>query len=220
MKKKILLLVITLFLITGCEPKLTYEINSGKIVENISVDVNDDYSKSKLEDTIEFYGYNKDNGYKYNVSPNSDGYNIKIKGSKQGLEGFTENNNLLNTCYNIVDFNYEKDEKKYYLGTSKGYSCMTYDYMETTGVTITIKTFNKVYDSNADEKGFGTYTWKIDETNYKDSSIMIIVSSNQYVWYYKYRYQFIGLGIVIIIGFLLLIIISIFRRSSKKANEI
>lgn len=220
MKKKILLLVTTLFLITGCQPKLTYEINSGKITESISIDVDDEYSKSRLEETIEYYGYNKNNGYKYNVSKIDNGYNINIKGSKQSLESFVENNNLVNTCYNIVDLSYEENEKRYYLGTSKGYNCMTYDYMETTGIEITIKTFNKVYETNADSKGFGTYTWKINGANFEESSIIFIVSSNQYVWYYKYRYLFIGLGTILVIGIVFLIVREIFSNSSKKANEI
>ena len=68
--------------------------------------------------------------------------------------------------------------------------------MELDSVSISIKTYHKVIDNNADEVKNNVYTWNIDRDNISTNNILFVVSKSEYVWYYRYRYLFGGLIVI------------------------
>lgn len=224
MKKQrfIILLFLMIFLLTGCEPKVTYEILDGKMTETVEMNIGSAYSEKRIQELADYYSFSKENGYLTSVEQIANGYNVKTSMEKEiDLEAYFESDlRFINQCYEIVSFTYEKEEKKYYLGTSKGFECMTYDYNHADKIDVTIKTYNKVYNHNADEAKNGEYTWHITRDNAEKNNILFVVGKGTYVWYYQYRYLFIGLISVAIFAVIMYIIIGIFRHLSKRANKI
>lgn len=214
-KGKILFLLFAVLLLSGCEVKYNIKLDNGKISEEIIIPYDKIYKESYEKD----YFYDVFNEQKYSTSIED------IKGTKKFVLRTNKldimnisGNDLYDFCYDSIDVLLE--ENTYYVGTSSEFKCMTYDYLDVDSVEINIKTYNKVIKSNADKNKFGTYTWIINDDNYKNKNIIFVVSKNEYVWYYKYKGLFIGLlsilG-VILIGILIKII---FQKKSNKVNKI
>lgn len=221
MNKKILLLLflVSIFSLTGCDAKYEIQIDDSNITENIFLSIPTEISEKKISELIDFYGINSDSAFTQKIDQVDDLYNVSLTGRKTKVEQYFDNSDsFISKCYNKVSFTLE--DGKYYIGTSKGFKCLTYDYMELDSVTINIKTYHKVYDNNADKVSNNTYTWNIDRKNISDNNILFVVSKSEYVWYYKYRYLFGGLIAVFAISLVTYIVISIFRASSKRANKI
>lgn len=221
MNKKILvlLLITFIFFLTGCDAKYEMEIKNSKITENISVSIPSKYTEKEINENIDYFGINSDSAYNQKIVKKDNESIISLSGKKLKISDFfNSSDSFVNKCYNKVSFVLE--DGKYYIGTSKGFKCLTYEYMELNNVTINIKTYHKVYDNNADKVSGNTYTWHINKDNISTSNILFVVSKNDYVWYYEYRYLFGGLLAVSAVCLLTYIIISIFRTSSKKANKI
>lgn len=221
MNKKILLLILSIFIfsLTGCDAKYEMEIKNSKVTENISFSVPNDYNEKKINDLIDYYGVNADSAFTQKISKEKDFTDVSLNGKKSKLDDyFDSSDSFINKCYNKVGFVLE--DGIYYIGTSKGFKCLTYDYMKLDKVSISIKTYHKVYDNNADKVKNNVYTWNIDENNISTNNILFVVSKNKYVWYYRYRYLFFGIIAVSAIFLITYTVISIFRMSSNKANKI
>jgi len=221
MNKKILvlLLITFIFFLTGCDAKYEMEIKNSKITENISVSVPSKYTEKEINDNINYFGINSDSAYNQKIAKKDNENIISLSGKKSKISDFFDSSaSFVNKCYNKVSFVLE--DGKYYIGTSKGFKCLTYEYMELDSITISIKTYHKVYDNNADKVSNNVYTWNINKNNISKSNILFVVSKNEYVWYYKYRYLFGGLISIFAVFFITYIIISVFRASSKRANKI
>lgn len=221
MNKKILLLIllIPIFSLTGCDAKYEMEIKDSKITENISFSVPNTYSNQQINKLVDYYGMNSDSGFKEKITDDGNNKTVSLTGHVVKIDTYFDNSDsFINKCYNSVNFTL--DGGKYYIGTSKGFKCLTYDYMEIKNFTISIETYHKVYDNNADKVKNNVYIWNININNIKKNSILFIVSKSDYVWYYKYRYLFGGLAAVGITLFTIYLVISIFKMSSKHANKI
>lgn len=221
MNKKVLILILSIFVfsLTGCDAKYEMEIKNSKITENISFSVPNEYNEKKINELIDYYGINTDSAFTQKITKGSVATEVSLSGRKSKLEVyFDSSDSFISKCYNKVSFTLE--DGKYYIGTSKGFKCLTYDYMKLDKVSISIKTYHKVYDNNADKVKNNVYTWNIDENNISSNNILFVVSKNDYVWYYKYRYLFGGLIAIFAISLVTYIVISIFRSSSKRANKI
>ncbi len=217
-KKILLILLISVFSLTGCSAKCEMEIKNGSITENISISVPNEYTEKKINGLIEYYGINEDSAFNQKITKNSSFMDISLTGKKEKLDSFFSDDGFIKKCYNKVSFILE--DGKYYIGTSKGFKCLTYDYMELDNISISIKTYNKVYDNNADDVKGNVYTWKIDKSNVSNHSMMFVVSKNDYVWYYKYRYLFGGLIAVCSLFIVIYLIILTFKSSSNRVNKI
>ncbi len=221
MNKKvfILILFISVFSLTGCDAKYEMEIKNNKITENISFSVPNENSEKKINELIDYYGINADSAFTQKLTKGSNDTEVSLSGKTTKLDAyFDSSDSFINKCYNKVSFTLE--DGMYYIGTSQGFKCLTYDYMQLDKVSISIKTYHKVYDNNADEVSNNVYTWNIDRNNLKTNNILFIVSKSEYVWYYKYRYLFGGLIAVSAIFLVTYMVISIFSASSKRANKI
>lgn len=221
MNKKILLLIFLVFtfFLTGCDAKYQMEIKDSKITEDLSFSIPNEYNEKKINELIDYYEINNESSFTHKIIKESNATKVSLAGKNTKIDAYFENSDsFINKCYNSVSFLLE--DGKYFIGTSAGFKCLTYDYMELDSVAISIKTYHKVYDSNADEVNKNVYTWHIDRNNISTHKILLIVSKSEYIWYYKYRYLFGGLIVVFSVFLITYLVISIFRLSSKKVNKI
>ena len=218
-KQLILILIIFVFSSTGCDAKYEMEIKNSKITENISVSIPSKYTEKEINENIDYFGINSDSAYNQEIAKKEKDSIISLSGKKLKISDFFDSSDsFINKCYNKVSFILE--DGKYYIGTSKGFKCLTYEYMELDSVSISIKTYHKVYDNNADKVSNNVYTWNINKDNISINNILFVVSKNEYVWYYRYRYLFGGIIAVSAIFLVTYLVISIFRGTSKRANKI
>ena len=210
-KLKIFLSLTLVFFFVGCTPKLTYTISGNNISESIEINFGNDSDRKTIEQTLDYYSHRKDlNGYKGIISLDETPMNTY----------FANNTVLINQCYEDVDFSYKAFEGKYSIKTSKGFQCLVYDYNVVDELFVSIKSYNKVYEHNADEVKNNVYTWHITRDNMDDQSILFVVGNKKYAWYYQYRFLIVGLGLVLGLALIVKIVIIIFKNISKNVNHI
>lgn len=170
--KKIYLLFITLFLLTGCTVEYSLEFNNDILEEKIILGPITENAKAELDFfepyAIESYGYED----QYDVNLKNDIMTLKYKYNKN-LYGMST---PLNDCYDLSSFSY--DDEYYYLLTSKEFKCLNYAGYETEEVKINFKTNYDVVSNNADYVNNDTYTWVINNNNYQDKAIEIKLDKN------------------------------------------
>lgn len=205
-KLKIFLTILLIFFFAGCSPKLNYTILDGKITESIEVNFDKKSNKEEIEQTLSYYSQRENIKANIEIEKIKNGYKGKIKSQELSIDEYVSNDTtLINECYEKIGFVYEEAEGRYYLNTSKGFQCMIYDYNVVDELTITIQTYNKVYNHNADEVNHNKYIWHITKDNADEQNILFVVGNKQYVWYYRFKDVFIGVALIIIIVVLSLI---------------
>jgi len=210
MKKiKYIFLLIIIFLVSGCSVKYNLRINNGKVDETIVIPYDKNY-KGSYENVL------------YSIKPTKS-YKLKIKDSSAFMEMKNETLTILKTnyayshCFNTISV--EEDDDYYYIGTSKGFNCMTYSYMDIDNLEISFKTYNIVKENNADSNFLGTYKWNITKDNYAEKNITFVVSKKEHVWYYNYKGIIPGILSVLAVVLVAAIIVRYFSRRSEKANK-
>lgn len=214
--KKILMLLITTILLTGCSATYEIDITKDKIndiilIETDSKNVNNaniattNTFKTKLgewENGHDFYKRelvttaNK-TGYQYTYSFNYEEYDAMSQ---------------IRKCYDSFNLKYDKEIS---LSTSKEFLCKNY-YPQVKNYTIKITSEYNITSSNADSKKDNTHIWYINANNYKNKPINININKNKlYIKEKKKDYSFIK-KILFIIFFIILVIIFIKRRKDIK----
>ena len=211
-KNKILIVVLLSLVLCGCDAHYDIKIRGNKISEKITVQA----SKEEVKQKAKFdYYYDYSAKKKYNVRTNND--KLILYNNKAKFESLATNN-LSSYCFDVIEATETKES--YTLGTSEGFSCIDYENQNIDEIVITLNTFNKVTEHNADETKFGKYIWYIDNYNYKNKRIYFSVKKNDYLWYYRLRGLFIGLGSVLLIVIIGAIIIKVFKTKSNEENKI
>ena len=216
MKKiKLIILLLAVLIMSGCEIKYNIELKNGRISEEIIIPYIEEYKDSYVREY--YYDIINERKYSSEIIEIDNKKNFVLKSKRVGLD-ILANNDLTRFCYDSMEV--LEQDGTYYIGTSSIFKCMTYDYLDVDKIEINIKTYNKVFESNADKKSYNKHTWIIDENNFHDKNIIFVVSKNEYVWYYKYKNLFLGLlGIVVLIGLGFLIRMIILYMSDR-ANRI
>ena len=165
MYKKIFLVLLVLFLFSGCNASYDLVIDDGIFKENLKVSNVHVDSVDRL--ILPIY-YDIDEYDKKKVKPGDDGfYDARYDVNSYSLfHNFDYkdygNSTLLNYCYNKVDSYYEEDI--YYISTSGNFKCFDYyDGIDT--ITVKINTKYKLIASNADFVKGNNYYWNINKNN-------------------------------------------------------
>ncbi len=223
--KKIILLLLTIFVLSGCQVKYDLEFKDDSLIENINISLD-----KKLENQInglkKFKAYaNFDN--KYQNLYNSEFYE---KGSSF-VANYNFNYNFdqfryatyINTCFDAFSFLEQNGE--YIISTSEGFKCMVFEYSKVDSVQVNIKSNHVVIESNADVVDNDVYTWNIDDDNASNKRIYIKFGNvKEYTllekigMYIKENILMISIIFGILITIMLTLSIIIFI--SKKNNEI
>ena len=216
MKKNILLLLF-IFLLTGCTIDYNLEIEKNRLVENISGTV----SKEEYELNEEYADANKIYNLLFTdqtpILNGTDVYDKNIENTSDGVKynfGYIYKNNydksrIINTCFEKVDIREEDDY--YYVDLSGDFYCLY-----TNKINVNVKSNYVVIEHNADKVKDNTYTWIIDKNNKEIHAVISKDLVNNISTESKPNY-------FRIIGFVVLIVLSVityFLYKKKNSGEV
>lgn len=172
MKK--LLLVILIFLVTGCTAQYNLTIDQSTIKENVTVVlpktiVTDDQLQPYLQNGNKVYPSSSDSSlYKSDLTEDDGNYYLAYEYSHD-YEMFNQSM-FVKKCYQEVSL--KSNEETISLVTSNQFNCIKMEdgaYLDNVDINITTKL--KVKSHNADKVNGNTYTWNINESNYQNKPI-------------------------------------------------
>lgn len=190
MEKKLILLVISIFLVSGCEAEYNLEIKGDDYIESTSVNagsqevISENFTSSNIydfykdkpiplfnDDAILDESNEKMNGVAYYDKTNSnDGDNINMQLEGNFQSSTIDKSNLINFAYNR--FLKATIDGNVVLSTGENFKIFE-QFPNLDKVTIRIKTDNNVVKNNADEIEKNTYIWHVNRDNYSDKAIYL-----------------------------------------------
>jgi uncharacterized protein YxeA len=214
--KKIIFLLITICLLTGCTA--TYDINITKETINDTIKIEADSTKvnnanKQTTDTFNQKIGEWENGhdfYKREIITTADktGYQYTYNFNFDEYDAMSQ----IRKCYKDFNLTYDNDIE---LTTSKEFLCRNY-YPQVKTFTINITSEYEITSSNADSIKDNVHTWKINANNYKVRPINIKINkSKMYIPEEEPNYKNIK-SIIFIIIFFILVIIFIKRKKDIK----
>lgn len=201
--KKIIFLLISCFILTGCSINYNLDINDDNFTETITGNVlnseinnNDNYSINMynfLINTEQKAFYNNDNIF-YNKSTNKINDKIDFEYNYTFNSSNFNNSRIINECFDNHAFDYK--DGIYYLVVSGKFNC----YYTNTNINIT--TDHKVISNNAETINDNTYSWTITEKNKDDIYFFITIdkTNKNKIDFEWNTFKTIGLIIIIILS--------------------
>lgn len=245
MKKKILFLLILLFMTTGCNANYDIEIYNNQVKEkmefvntdNTSWDSEVQYGLSYREllnasyrypypvfsstvvdedDTIKLDGIEY---YKNTLIEENNKLGQRLEYNQFTLDNFSDSS-LVKKCYQY--FNIIEKDDVIVLSTSLENKCFKeYPLLDT--ITVNLKTNHKVVSNNADITNGYHYTWNLTKENQEDAAISITIKKDEYIFNYENEFVKKIIYITIFIGIILSvsgITYLYFKSKRKNLNEI
>lgn len=175
MNRKMGILVLCLFLLSGCSVTYNLDIDSNGIFkESIEGKVNNSEINEEDRGDETIYSY-----LLYSATPLIDEEGVydkvlKDRGSrKEFLYSYTFNgdyykSNALNNCFN--DPSFKEDDEYYYIDLKGPFTCLFSDK-----VVVNVTSNLGVVEDNADKISDNTYTWVIDK---EDTSLRMVLAKN------------------------------------------
>lgn len=217
-KKLLLLIIVSLFILTGCSTVVNVDIKQGEIKENIEISMmSSNYNVDNIYEYVEnelfeveydseIMGYFK---LKNNVNSNP------LKAYRVYQISEYESDLLLNRCFDKTDIDVNNNILTV---KAEGFNCYSkYDGMG--NITINLNSTYNVISNNADINFNGRYTWYINRgNNTNDIEISIDLGDGQNTIIKNKN----NIYLVFIPFFLLLILglIKILKKKIKNNNEI
>ena len=220
--KKILWLILLVFIITGCDVNYNLEVTNDYMIESVDFWYDNNAENEKIIDNyleVNHQAYfDMDLGINYNYSQKKIkddgkiGMNLRYNYSSDNLQ----NSSLLDRCY------YKKSvtvtDSEIVLYTDGKTNCLYLDDNKNfDSLTINIKTDLPVIENNADEVNGNTYTWKINEKNYQNHPINIRISREDDEEQFNF---WIIVIIAVIICLIILIALGVIYIKNRKNNKI
>lgn len=214
--KKIYLLIILIFLCTGCSA-IKYKINfSEQISEDITT-INDEIYDNPFKDDSEGYiitpfeKFFSDTKYDFIGDINGNGY---ASSNFESIDSFINNSVVFNKLFdkNVI----KKNKSKIHINIdAKKYQYIVDKLKNINKIEISADIPYYVSSHNATKVDGNTYTWIIDDIDNARIKINFDMSK-------KYNYVDNTFSIIVIIGFSVIIfgVIIFFVIKNKKANEI
>lgn len=242
LKKKFLILISIVFLISGCDITYNLDIYNGKFSENIKIIEND---KSKWNSNVstttaqELY-----NSYKAKPIPISS-YSPMIPGTNEKLNDvlYYNVNDLTNQKRIGMEYNYDMTQSQFNdsyfvryaynrflvatikdnITISTGEKLKLFEqYNNLENVTINITTNHKVIKHNADKVDGDTYIWKVNRENADDKSLYFevdedaVAESESSDWLKVIGTIIIVMIIILVVGYFGYLYL---KRRHQKSNE-
>lgn len=218
--KKIIMLLITVILLTGCEATYDIHIQEDKITDNIKIFTDSTtVQRANEKDTTKYYDKILDweNGYDFYerelfTTDTKTGYHYNYDFNIDEYDAMSQ----LRKCYD--DLNLTVDSY-ITIKTTNEFLCSTY-YPDVNKIKISITSDYRITTSNADEKNGNTHSWLITRKNYKNKPIEIKINKNIPEENKKQEKESIFdlKTILIIIIFILLVIVRLTRGIQLKRN--
>lgn len=250
MKKNKILILLSIFLITGCqadynividentvkEELSAYETNMSKwnVIQGNNILTYQQYQQNYKDAPVGIYydDQNVDNEIGFNENRQYYKIDLLNENSKKGLI-FNANFNvnkyndsyIARNCYKHINVLSQGNEIS--ISTSNELTCMNYiDGLEK--VVINITTNYKVIDTNATNIKDNTYSWVITKNNYTNSSIYLKLTKNSSSSEPSsnnnkkdsFNFQMIYAIIIIVILLIAFLIYKKFKKNSEEQNKI
>jgi hypothetical protein len=222
--KKIILSVLLLLLVSGCDAVYNVEIYNDTCKEDATI-IEDNssnwYDKNQYGGTFKDMldeEYNHDNYYysKKMISSETElGLNYK---GKLSLSDY-DTSSIVYRCYDY--FSMTEQDDSIVISTSKHNLCFD-NYKWLDSLIVNVKTNHKVINNNADNVNGNTYTWNLTKYD-NDRSIQIELSKDEYVFNYDNEILKKFGTVAIVAGAIILVLIFValyFYIKSKRANKI
>jgi len=222
-KYRCIFLLITIFMLSGCDATYNLTITEDKMVESASFLIDDTESnKSKLKEYFEssytaYYDLSSRQTHYYEKEEIAEKNKIGMKLNYTYFGDLIQNSSLIDRCY------YKKSISKtndYIIIFTDGItSCFYKDEIKNLDtLTVNIKTEMNVESHNADEVNGNIYTWKIDDTNYLKKPIEMKIKlteeeekeSNWFLWLAGL------LGVIIVAGIVAIIVVLVKGKNNNK----
>lgn len=171
--RKIIFLILTIFLLSGCSVEYNLEINYKSISENIEIGKFDATKIDDFEYLAPYAILNDESQKFYTFDYSNQILNLSYEYDMQNFEM----SEAFNQCYDMSNFSY--DNEYYYILTSDEFKCLSYMGYATDEVKINIKSKYLIVDSNADYVDDNVHTWVINENNSNNKPINIIINYNE-----------------------------------------
>ncbi len=172
--RKLILLFVSVFVLTGCSVQYDLEIDKDTISEDMKVSIlNTETDRNTFlnQVNIPMKVYSDKNEY-YDVKNDDNDGNFNVVYSYKHDFSNYENSTFLNKCYQSHVIKNSNDYIS--ISTDEKFNCIILeDDLFASPVTINITTKLKVISNNADKVSGDTYTWIIDESNYLNKPINI-----------------------------------------------
>ena len=213
--KRIILLLIFVFLLTGCSVNYNLDIKSDVFTERIDADV---LEKELTEDdklsitsfanhNINAFFSNENGYYLKKVEENNGKYNITLS-YDYDPNSFSDSN-ILNNCFN--DAKFEETDNYYYLSAYGDFNCQ---YAKKIKVNITSEF--AALENNAKKVEGNTYTWYLEEG--KEADIFLILSKNvkgKEISKNKFADKFEIIGAIVFIILVAIVLLIYFKKYKK-----
>lgn len=216
--KKVFLIILTLFVLTGCSATYNLEIDDSRVLESCDflLEKNDENERTVDDyyntNYLAFFDMNLLKDYNYNKERIDDGKHVGMNLSFAYGNRDYQNSSLLDRCYYKKSF--IKTNDYIILNTEGGASCFYKDESKLLDdLTVNIKTDLKVLENNADSVKDNVYTWKLTDKNFSKKNIYIKIKRGSV-------YSFIPLIIILIVFIIVLINYIRIRFINKRKNEI
>ena len=236
--KKILLFLLVIFLITGCD--VNYELfykNSDDIIENINVEFLN--SNALLyNDSVEDYARDMFNGwrdsydlknYDYRLSLGAETSKINVSKNHNNLNSLI-NNSAFNTFFSNINISKDEsgnntlilsdyvyavknEEEDLYLEESTGESSNLYVILRS----------NYKLNTNADEinESLGIYKWKFTPDDYNKTLKIVFTNDFNFIAYlYNLSSVFIIFFVSIFVVVICVVVVKYIKRKNTNANKI
>ncbi len=215
--KKIFILFIFVFLLTGCTAEYKLDISKSTIEETISIDVDNDKLGTEgieiLKNTKQTVLKNNEEYYEQKFEQNADIFNVNYNYTYETNR--FNGSNFISECF--PDHSIANGADVLTISTEGSFTCYNrYGSEKVDNTRIVITTDLDVLDNNADEINGNNYVWEINEENYYDKPIYIQIDKR------SFNVEDLILIISIIVGILLLalVIFIIMRFRYKNINKL
>lgn len=222
MKFKFLIIILSLFLISGCKAEYNFTINDESISENLFIydsydNLNNGNNDQKIEElALEFEDFER--GYDfYNSSRKLEKENRNRIGYRYNMDlDLNEYDalSIVRKCYEKVEIN--KGEK-ITINTSDEFLCFDY-YKDLDDVTIKMSTDFKEVETNSNLNSDGEYIWNITKETAQNSPIKISIDTTSKEQNSN-SINFLKITIFGIVIITLLIIIFVILKINKKIKK-
>lgn len=231
--KKIILLVMFVFVLSGCTATYEVVIEDESYKESLTIngaDIDSNMSKwnipvyadeNDIENLLEVEKVPKVTYYEKTETMESGIRNYKYYNEFNMTEYYrsyfaVNSYDFFGVFYDDTDL---KGEKEIITISTSSQFLPFAKYENLDAVTVKIKTNHRVYSHNADSVDKYTYTWNITRDNYEDKAIQIRLLKEKYVLNYNNEVTkgvYIALGVVGV----LLILLAVFYFKIVKSNKI
>ncbi len=217
--KKIIILLITIILLTGCNATYDITFNKDNISDSIKVYTDSKIVNNATNKQIETFSNelgNWERGYEYYkreiyTTDKITGYNYTYNFNYEEYDAMSQ----LRKCYKDFELKYTKDTIT--LSTSNEFLCSTY-YKNINSININISSEYEIINSNSDTQKNNIHSWNINKNNSKNKPIKLTISKkNEYKEEKINKKNKLNIkSLLTLIIFILLIIVLIIRKKDEK----